>query len=44
MTDDVIALWPRVMSVAYRTLGSVADSEDAVQTVALAERSRSAQG
>src|SRR3954447_1587726 len=30
MTDDVIALRPRMMSVAYRMLGSVADAEDAV--------------
>ena len=31
MTDDVNALRPRMMSVAYRTLRSVADAEDAVQ-------------
>ncbi|MFO0847991.1 MAG: RNA polymerase sigma factor SigJ [Gemmataceae bacterium] len=31
MTDDVSNLWPRLMSVAYRMLGSVADAEDAVQ-------------
>src|SRR5262249_51278037 len=31
MTDDVNRLRPRVMSVAYRMLGSVADAEDAVQ-------------
>jgi RNA polymerase sigma-70 factor (ECF subfamily) len=31
MTDDVSALRPRMMSVAYRMLGIVADAEDAVQ-------------
>src|SRR3954454_16891447 len=31
MTDDVTALRPRMMSVAYRMLGSVADAEDTVQ-------------
>ena len=31
MIDDVNALRPRMMSVAYRMLGSVADTEDAVQ-------------
>src|SRR4051794_3578295 len=31
MTDDVIAMRPRMMSVAYRMLGSVADAEDVVQ-------------
>ncbi|MBN9520469.1 RNA polymerase sigma factor SigJ [bacterium] len=31
MTDDVTRLRPRMMSVAYRMLGSVADAEDAVQ-------------
>ena len=31
MIDDVNALRPRMMSVAYRMLGSVADGEDAVQ-------------
>lgn len=30
-TDDVTRLRPRLMSVAYRMLGSVADAEDAVQ-------------
>ena len=31
MTDDVSRLRPRMMSVVYRTLGSVAVGEDAVQ-------------
>jgi DNA-directed RNA polymerase specialized sigma24 family protein len=31
MTDDVNSLRPRMMSVAYRMLGSVADAADAVQ-------------
>ena len=31
MTDDVSNFRPRMMSVAYRMLGSVADAEDAVQ-------------
>ena len=31
MIDDVNRLRPRMMSVAYRMLGSVTDSEDAVQ-------------
>jgi RNA polymerase sigma-70 factor (ECF subfamily) len=31
MIDDVIALRPRMMSVAYRMLGSVADAENTVQ-------------
>src|SRR3954464_1138562 len=31
MTDDVNRLRPRMMSVAYRVLGSVADAEGAVQ-------------
>src|SRR5437763_13914490 len=31
MVDDVNALRPRMMSVAYRMRGSVADAEDAVQ-------------
>ena len=34
MTDDVIAMRPRMMSVAYRMLGSVADAEDADQAAA----------
>ena len=35
MTDDVNTLRPRMMSVAYRMLGSVADAEDAVQDALL---------
>ena len=31
MTDDVIALRPRMMSVAYRMLGSAADADDVLQ-------------
>src|SRR3954462_8157154 len=31
MTDDVTALRPKMMSVAYRMLGPVADAADAVQ-------------
>src|SRR4051812_50224960 len=31
MIDDVTALRPKMMSVAYRMLGTVADAEDAVQ-------------
>lgn len=31
MSDDMSAFRPRMMSVAYRMLGSVADAEDAVQ-------------
>ncbi len=31
MIDDVIALRPRMMSVAYRMLGSMVDAEDTVQ-------------
>ena len=31
MTDDLNELRPRMMSVAYRMLGIVADAEDAVQ-------------
>ena len=31
MNDDASALRPRLMSIAYRMLGSVADAEDAVQ-------------
>jgi RNA polymerase sigma-70 factor (ECF subfamily) len=31
MIDDVIALRPRMMSVAYRMLGSGVDAEDSVQ-------------
>src|SRR4051794_29527188 len=31
MIDDVNSLRPRMMSVAYRMLGSVADAEDTVQ-------------
>jgi RNA polymerase sigma-70 factor (ECF subfamily) len=31
MIDDVIALRPRMMSIAYRMLGSVADAEDTGQ-------------
>src|SRR4051794_37970720 len=31
MTDPLEGLRPRMMSVAYRMLGSVADAEDAVQ-------------
>ena len=31
MNEALSKLWPRMMSVAYRILGSVADAEDAVQ-------------
>ena len=46
MIDDVNALRPRMMSVAYRMLGSLADAEDAVQDafVRAAGASTSARG